>query len=187
MVKEAGKKHELAIVGLGGAGVLTVGRQVALAGSRMYRYVSYYPSYSWQMRGGSSECAVILSNEEIACPILEQPDNMLVLASNLFKTFIDRIRPGGLVVVGSLGLDKDIDSAGFNMVIIPEVEKEASAIGAAVVANTIMLGAYIQITGSLSPKAVEAELENQFGDKEKVLALNIKALQRGIELAKSVV
>jgi 2-oxoglutarate ferredoxin oxidoreductase subunit gamma len=138
------------------------------------------------MRGGSSECAVILSDDAIACPILEQSDNVLVLASHLFKTFMDRIRPGGLVVVGSLGLDKDIDSSGFNMVVIPDVEKEASDIGAAVVSNTIMLGAYIQITEALSPEAMEAELAFQFGKKEKVLALNKKALQRGIELAKSV-
>ena len=183
MATEGKKRHEIVVVGLGGAGVLTVGRQVALAGSTMYKYVTYYPSYSWQMRGGSSECSVILSDEQIHSPILEQSENMLVLAPHLLKTFVGRVRPGGLVVVGSLGLDKEVDGKDFRMIVVPQVEQEAAAIGNLVVANTIMLGAYLQISGALSPELLEAELDRQFADKKKVLEMNRKAFRRGIALA----
>ena len=186
MADKDNKRHEMVVVGLGGAGVLTVGRQVALAGSTLYKYVTYYPSYSWQMRGGSSECAVILSDEKINCPILEKARNMLVLAPHLMETFLPRIQPGGLVVVGSLGLDSKIKSNGFEMVVIPEVEREAAEIGNLVVANTIMLGAYISVTGAMSADLVEAELERQFAGKDKVLDMNKKALHRGLELAAAV-
>ena len=184
MVKRLNKRHEMVVIGLGGAGVLTVGRQVAMAGSTLYKYVTYYPSYSWQMRGGSSECAVILSNENINCPILEKSENILVLAPHLVKNCLDRVRSGGLVVVGSLGMEKGWERGDFRAVIIPDVEKEAAAIGNLVVANTIMLGAYIQLTGAMSPDLLEAELNRQFADKAKVLEMNKRALNRGIELAK---
>ena len=177
----------MVVGGLGGAGVLTVGRQVALAGSTLYRYVTYYPSYSWQMRGGSSECSIILSDEKIHSPILEQSENILVLAPHLLKTFLGRVRPGGLLVTGSLGLDKGIGGNNFRLIVVPNVEHEAAAIGNQVVANTIMLGAYIQITGTFTPEALEMELEKQFSAKKKVLELNKKALSRGMELARQLI
>ena len=173
-------KGEVIFGGVGGQGVLLIGEILSQAANMFYENVVFFPNYSAAVRGGTCECTVIFADEKIASPVLSKAQVVVILDPSQLKTFEERVRTGGTVIVESTGL---CDKVGRRDITVIEVQalKVARAMGNPVVSNFILLGAYIKLTNLVSPQLVEKELETRFGDKVEALSLNIEAFHQGLK------
>ena len=181
----AEKYFEVTMSGLGGKGVLTLGRILAEAGTEIYEEVSYFPNYSPAMRGGETECTVIFSDKSIPSPLIYNPEHAIVMDPASFSQFEMRLKPGGIIfcddsVISAKGDRDDIEV--FN---VPASE-EAVALGDLQVANMVLLGAYVGKADSVPLGMLERALTKRFkgSRRESLLDLNKKAVRRGNELAR---
>ncbi len=181
MATQGAPRHDVIMTGVGGKGVLTAGLLLAQAGMARYRNVVWFPSYQAAMRGGPSECTVILSDDDIASPILTQADALVVMDASQLKTFESRLKPGGILITESADLGDKISRKDVQTVTIPAVEK-ALGLGEIQTSNLFLLGAYLALTGAVPTELIEGELEKKFSGKEKALRLNKQALHHGMSL-----
>ena len=178
-------RAEVIMAGIGGMGVLVAGRVLSGAAFRRYKSVSWVPSYQAAMRGGSCECTVIFSDEQIASPILDQAQAVMVLDGSQFKAFEPRVRPGGVMIVESAGLrDKPIRED-FKLLPVSGLEMAVS-MGDSLINNLILLGVYVEVTKAITAELIEEELNRRYGGREAVVQRNTEAFRRGLELAKTV-
>jgi 2-oxoglutarate ferredoxin oxidoreductase subunit gamma len=173
--------YEVIMSGLGGKGVLLAGEVLARAARFEYEYVTWFPSYSAAKRGGPCECTTIMSEEEIASPVVSQAGAVVVMEPSQLKSFEKRVNPGGLLIVESLGLKDKPGREDIRVLLIPAVER-AVAMGNVQAANFILLGAYLQASGALPLEFIDRELETKFKE-ESFLSLNKQALREGAKLA----
>jgi 2-oxoglutarate ferredoxin oxidoreductase subunit gamma len=184
MNQETPTKTELIIAGLGGMGVLSAGNILATAALKKYKYTSWLPGYGSEKRGGLCECTMVISDEEIASPILDTAQTVILLDSAQAEVFADRVRPGGLMLVESSGLAYEPEGKEFRMLPVSGLEK-AVEMGSSVANNLIMLGVYTELVKPLPPELFIEEIEQRYADKESVLKLNKKAFNAGLEMGKS--
>jgi len=182
-----GKYFEVTMSGLGGKGVLTLGRILAEAGMDIHNHVSYFPNYSPAMRGGESECTVIFSDNPIPSPLIYNPAHAIVMDAASFTQFEMRLKPGGILfcdnsIVSGKAARDDIEI--YN---VPASE-EAVALGDLQVANMVLLGAYVGKAESVPLGMLERALTKRFAGtrREGLLQLNKKAVRKGNELARKI-
>lgn len=181
MKKESSVIHDVIMLGIGGKGVLLAGQLLAQAGINQYKHVLYFPEYGVFKRGGFSHCYVILSDKEIASPLLDQSEAIIVFEPSILGTCQDQVLPGGAIVVESAGLNTKVRRSDIRFVPVPAVET-AAKMGNPQVANLILLGAYVCTCKAVSPQLVDAELDKMLAGKAKALALNKEAFHKGCEL-----
>jgi len=188
----ANERHMVLAAGIGGSGVVWVGTLVARAGLRRYEYATRFPNFSAQMRGGPCECTVILSEAPILSPLVAKGDVLLILNNSQLLFFQERVRSGRVVILESTGLKTKIERNDVGLFEIPAIEIAAS-MGSTLVSSMILLGAYVRATNIFPPEFIERELEARFGivetgvsalGKEALLAQNVEAFRRGLELVK---
>jgi len=171
---------EIIMAGIGGTGVLVAGQVLAWAAQHHYKYVSWIPSYAGARRGWPVECTVIFSDEEIDCPILDEVKTAIVVESSQFEAFQCRLKSGGLLIAEKSGLKLERPRQDVVLLVISGLEA-AVGLGDPLVNNLILLGAYIERSGTVPIKAVEIELERRYHGHR--LELNRQAFRRGLELA----
>ncbi|MBM3132493.1 MAG: 2-oxoglutarate ferredoxin oxidoreductase subunit gamma [Chloroflexi bacterium] len=176
-------KVELIIAGVGGQGVLFAGQMLAQAGLRKYRYVSYMPSYGVEKRGGPSECTLVLSDEPVSSPVLDQAQTVMLLDSSQAKMFEGRVRPGGTMIVEKTGLDFKPTRADLHVKPVSGLEI-AMGMGGAVVNNLIMLGVYAELMKPVAPEIILEEIERKSGDRTELRERNRAAFNRGLALGR---
>ena len=170
---------EMICAGFGGQGVLTTGLILAEAGMKLGMNVLWYPSYGSEMRGGTANCSVVLSDLLVGSPVVNRPTELIAMNGPSLKRFEPRCRPGALVLVNSSQALEKVTRDDLRAFYIPSME-EAARLGNIKVANMIMLGAYIRATGALRIETLEKMLAHIFtGPKAHLVELNIKALQTG--------
>jgi len=172
---------EIIMAGIGGTGVLVAGQVLAWAAQHHYKYVSWVPSYAAAKRGWPVECTVIFSDEEIDCSILDEAKTVMVFESSQFEAFQPRVRSGGLLITEKSALKGEKQRQDIALVAIPGLEAAAS-MGEPLINNLILLGAYIQVAGTVPVELIEAELERRYEGSR--LELNRQAFQSGLELAR---
>lgn len=174
---------ELTIAGLGGQGALTIGRLLAEAGMSTYKHVSYFPNYGASMRGGESECTIILSNDAISAPLMLEPTSVILMGAAPLAEFEKRIRPGGILFIDSSLVSRKVTREDLRVIYLPAV-KSATDMGSNQVANFIFLGAYLEATKAVSVEVIEQALEKKLGGgrREALLALDKQALREGMRM-----
>ena len=179
-------RADVIMAGVGGKGVLTIGQIVAQAGLAQYQHATWIASYGLQMRGGASECTVVLSDEEIASPLVSRAGVVLLMAPGYVKAFEGRVRPGGTLIYDSAGMTEEVERGDIDVVAVPATEIGVG-MGDARVANMVLLGAFVARSGVLEPGLVEAEIERRMGnwDKRELLTRNLEAFRRGMALVAS--
>lgn len=184
-MKQNGKaRNEVLMVGIGGMGVLVTGQVLLEAASHRYENVTYISSYGFARRGGLCECTVIVSDDKIASPLLDQSQVIMLLDSSQFIGFEHRVRPGGIIVADTAGLNAERRRDDYKLCALPFLET-AQSMGSILGKNLIMLGTYIVLTEAVSIELIEEELKDRFKGNEKMLTLNMDAFKRGVELGKS--
>lgn len=171
------------IAGFGGQGVLAMGVTLAQAANTARRYVSWYPSYGPEQRGGTSNCSVVMSGQEIGSPVVYQPDILVAMNRPSLERFAGDVKKGGVIVYDSVCGEFTVPE-GVRALCIPAVELAKEA-GSPKAANTVMLGVLSGLGVTKLPDDVfEKALEDSFGDKVKLIPVNKKALAIGFEWGK---
>ena len=178
--------EDVIIAGFGGQGIMLMGQLLAYAGLKEAMNVLWMPAYGPETRGGFANCTVIFSNEEIGSPVVSHPHSMIIMNLPSMDKFEHNLIQGGLLVYNSSLIEREPHRKDVKTIKIPAVEI-AHELGNAKAANMVALGAYLGATGVVKPESVRQSLEKVFPGKEQVVALNVKALEKGIELSKKTV
>jgi 2-oxoglutarate ferredoxin oxidoreductase subunit gamma len=173
---------DVIMAGFGGQGVLLIGNLLAYAGMREKLNVTYIPVYGVEMRGGTANCTVVLSEDEIGSPIINRPKSLIALNRPSLDKFQPRLLDGGVEIINSSLVDEDLVEKGgrITSVLVP-AQALAEKVGNARAVNTIMLGAYVAATGIVKLATVEACLSEVMA--AKIVAINVTALRAGAEYA----
>jgi len=173
-------KKEIIISGFGGQGGLAIGKNLAEAGMAEGLNVTWAPSYGPEMRGGTANCAVVLSDKRIGSPVFTCPTELIALNEPSLAKFEANVQSGGTVFVNSSVVTDKISRQDLKTIYIPCAEI-AYKVGNPKVGNMVMLGAYIAATGVLRPETVRAIIKEMFtGSKAKLVPLNFRALDEGM-------
>jgi 2-oxoglutarate ferredoxin oxidoreductase subunit gamma len=178
--------HEFVFAGFGGQGVLSMGMTLSYAGMIEGKEISWMPSYGPEMRGGTANCTVIISNEKISSPIISKFDLAVVLNQPSLEKFEPAVKPGGLLVYESTNILNPPMRTDITVVPIPASE-EAVKLKNTKIMNMIVLGAVLERTHVVSMETVLTALRDVLPERyHHLLPLNEQALRRGMELASGV-
>ena len=167
------------IAGFGGQGVLFAGQMLAYAGMDNGRFVTWFPSYGPEMRGGTANCTVMVSDQPIGAPVTPAPDIVLVLNQPSFAKYVERVKEGGLLLVNSDSVQAETTRSDIKVVKLP-ASQLAKDCGAAQVMNLVMVGGMLAKRPFLSLTAVQQALHDHLpANKAKLLTANIQALAAG--------
>ncbi|HNT44309.1 MAG TPA: 2-oxoacid:acceptor oxidoreductase family protein [Syntrophorhabdaceae bacterium] len=170
--------------GFGGQGVLSMGFTLASAAMLEGRYVTYLPSYGVEVRGGTANCTVVVSDEEIASPVASEPEFVVAMNQPSFNRFQNILQSGGLMCVNASLVNASSVRSDIEVLSIPTSEL-AEQLGTIKVANMIMLGALIRASNIISFDAMIKNLAELLGEgKSKLIKLNREALERGFNYVK---
>jgi 2-oxoglutarate ferredoxin oxidoreductase subunit gamma len=176
--------EELIVAGFGGQGVLSLGMTLAYAGMVENKEISWMPSYGPEMRGGTANCIVILSENKISSPILSQFDSAIVLNQPSMDKFAPRIKPGGLLLYESGNIFKPSTRTDIDVIGVPATT-EALKMKNAKTMNMIMLGAYLQLKPVVKNDSILEALAKVLPEKyHHLLPINRQALELGEALAR---
>jgi 2-oxoglutarate ferredoxin oxidoreductase subunit gamma len=174
--------HELLIAGFGGQGVLSMGMTLAYAAMIENKEVSWMPSYGPEMRGGTANCIVIVSDRRISSPIITTFDTVIVLNQPSLDKFEKSVKSGGMLIYDSTNIISSPTRTDIEVVPIPASE-EASAMKNMKIMNMIVLGALLARRDVVKVESVMAALKKVLPERyHHLLPLNEQALRRGQEL-----
>jgi 2-oxoglutarate ferredoxin oxidoreductase subunit gamma len=168
--------------GFGGQGVMSLGQMLAYAGMLEGKNVTWMPSYGPEMRGGTAYCSVVVSDGPVGSPIVTaNATSLIVMNLPSFEKFEKSVIPGGLILMNSSLIEKDVQRRDVR--VFPLAANElAAACGNPKGGNMIMLGAYMAINGSPQLLNVVKAFKKVFVTRSaKLLDLNIKVLEKGME------
>ncbi len=174
--------EELIIAGFGGQGVLLTGRLLCVAAMRQGKKVSHIPSYGAEMRGGTANCSVVISDEDIASPVIERPSIVIALNGPSVAKFEPRVRPGGLLIWNS-SLVKNPPTRKDLVLVSLDATDLSLAEGTERAANMAAIGALLKLKPELVPvKAVEAALDEVISERNrKYNPVNLRILHAGFD------
>ncbi|MEA1926716.1 MAG: 2-oxoacid:acceptor oxidoreductase family protein [Candidatus Auribacterota bacterium] len=175
--------ERIIIAGFGGQGVMLAGKIVIQAGLSAGLNVTYIPSYGAEVRGGTAHCHVIISEEDIASPIIARPDACLVMNSpSLFK-FADRTIPGGIMIINSSLVDEPTGREDVIDIRIP-ANRIAEDGGNLKAANMAMLGAHVKHSKILTLPMIREAITKSLPPRHRnLLEINLFVLREGYDLA----
>ena len=167
--------------GFGGQGVLSMGLILAQAGMREGKNVTYLPSYGAEVRGGTANCTVAISDEEIASPVASSPEFITAMNQPSMIRFQHQLQSGGVLFLNSSLIDAEVMRGDIEVVWIP-VNSIAEQIGNSRSANMVMLGAFIKKSNLVKLDTFFEVLRETFGKKEELAGINKEALLAGYNL-----
>jgi 2-oxoisovalerate ferredoxin oxidoreductase beta subunit len=168
------------VAGFGGQGVLLLGEVLAEAGLEAGLEVSWLPSYGPEMRSGTSNCHVRLSNEAIDSPLVTSPNILIAMNEPSLRKFDKSVRAGGWVIYNGETFPADCEREDVHVLALPFTQI-AHELGSARVCNMVMLGALLEIADGLPPESIDAALR-RLVTSAKWFELDERALERGREL-----
>lgn len=170
------------LAGFGGQGILFAGKVMAYAGLIEEKFVSWLPSYGPEMRGGTANCSVCLSDEPIGSPLVLTPDLLLAMNLPSYEKFINEVRPGGTAVLDSSLIDKKSDRTDISCFYVPATAL-ANQQGMKGLSNIILLGKALKEVGFAALQSMEDAMRKCIPPKkEKLLEPNLEALRLGRSL-----
>ena len=169
------------ISGFGGQGIISAGILLAQAGMIENKHVSWFPAYGAEMRGGTANCSVVVSSDEVASPIVARPDTVIVMNEPSLAKFEPMLKPGGLLIINSSLVNSKPQRSDIRVAYVA-CNKIAEEIGTTKIANMVALGAFMGLTGALGVEAISKALPKVFKRaKPELLELNVQALKKGAE------
>ena len=181
MAHEKNERFEKSLIaaGFGGQGLMVLGQLVAYAGIAEGRYVSWIPSYGPEMRGGTANCCVIVSDDEIGAPVVSDADAVVVMNQPSLTKFKDAVKPGGILLYNSDLIKLGDVRPDIKVLSIP-ANAIANEAGSDKVANIVMLGALVTASEIVGDKTCEETIKAKLGAKKpEFLPMNLVAYERG--------
>ncbi len=177
--------EEIIIAGFGGQGVLSMGKILAYSGVMENKEVSWMPSYGPEMRGGTANVIVIISDERISSPIVNFFDTAIILNQQSMDKFEKTVKPGGLLIYDPNGITHHPQRKDINIYTI-EAADEASKVGLSKVFNMVVLGGYLKLKPIVQPEYIHKGLEKSLPKRHHgMIPENEKAIAKGKEIVKA--
>ena len=177
-------ERNLMVAGFGGQGVMTLGKFLAEATCESTdKNVTFFPSYGAEQRGGTANCYVVISDDDIGAPLGDQMDDLIVMNDPSLSKFLYKLVPGGTLYINSSIVKSEITRTDIKVVKAPMTEL-ALEMGSAKVLNIIMLGVYVGYTQVVPEGVVWRTIEHKLGKKPALLPLNRQAFDLGLKLGR---
>lgn len=179
-------EERIIIAGFGGQGVLMLGKLLAQAGMLEGKQVSWLPAYGPEMRGGTANCHVIISDAAIGAPIVTEATGVIAMNLPSLDRYESSVQPGGWLLLNSSLIPRASLRRDVRVLPIP-VNDIAQRQGSQRVANVVMLGACLALSQPVQRASVIAAIEEALGHgKQHLLAINLNALEAGLAFASAV-
>ena len=176
--------HTYLIAGFGGQGLLFAGKFLAYKGLLENKEVSWLPSYGPEMRGGTANCSVIVSDEEVGSPLVDMADVIVAMNLPSLLKFEDKVKPGGVLVVNRSLIDRKVERDDIQVVYC-DANRIAEEVGNPKGANVAILGAMLEKAPITSVETMMEAIRIELGEKKaRFLEGNKKALVAGMESAR---
>ena len=176
-------KTGILISGYGGQGVMLAGTLLCYAGISEGREVTFFPSYGAEMRGGTANCQVIISDSPIGSPVVSEPDILICLNAPSWDRFAVKTPEGGLIVANS-SLVKNREKAAPGTAVYIPANNIAEECGSVLSANVVLLGAMSRLSGTVSIGSIKESIPPLMSGRKKGLAeINIRAAEAGYKAA----
>lgn len=172
---------EILLAGFGGQGVLFAGKILAYCGLMDNRELSWLPSYGPEMRGGTANCSVCISDKPIGSPLVTAPDILVAMNQPSYDKFISAVKPGGTAFIDSTLIDSECSRNDISCFYVPssQLAEENNLKGGS---NIILLGKLIKETGLFSPETVKKAVEKVVpSSKAHLIANNFRAFELGLD------
>lgn len=170
---------EIIIAGFGGQGVLFGGQLLSYAAMDEGKEVTWIPSYGPEMRGGTANCTVVISDEEIGSPFVHQPAAVIAMNRPSLDKYEPLVRPGGVLVVNTSMVDRKVERTDVQVVEV-DANAQAEKLGDQRMANMILLGAMLSKLPVLPVEAIEHALKEHLPARhQRLLSQNYRALREG--------
>ena len=175
------KTTQILIAGFGGQGVLFAGKFLAYKGLMQDKQVSWLPSYGPEMRGGTANCSIIISDTPVGSPIITNPDVLVAMNLPSLQKFVDTVVPGGHILVDSTLIGEKVERTDVQVHYIPATQMAKDA-GFSTLANMILAGKVIKESGCVSFDGNKETLEAFIpAKKANLIDINCQALQAGYD------
>jgi len=174
-------QRDVIMAGFGGQGILLIGKMLAYAGMHEGKQVSWLPSYGPEMRGGTCNCTVVVSDKPVGSPVIRSPRAVLAMNLPSLEKFEGDIRPGGLLLINSSLISRGTNRDDLTVIEVP-ANQVATDLGNPRGANMVALGAYLGATDAVSMDEVIEVIRETFAARPAVIEVNIDALRKGYEL-----
>ena len=175
----------LCVAGFGGQGVMTLGKFLASATcDSTNKNVTFFPSYGAEQRGGTANCFVVISDENIGAPLGDVMDDLIIMNGPSLQKFLPTLKQGGALFINSSIVKDKIKRDDISIIKAPVTEL-ALELGNAKVLNVIMLGVYVGYSEIIDAETVWSAIEHKLGSKPKLLPLNRQAFEKGLEIGRS--
>lgn len=170
---------QMLIAGFGGQGVLFAGKVLAYKGLEEEKQISWLPSYGPEMRGGTANCSVIISDTPVGSPIVSDPDILIVMNLPSLDKYENAVKAGGKVFVDSALIERSVERTDIDAFYIPAT-KMARELGVPTLANMIIVGKVIRETGVVDMDGLKDALAKTVSAKHQdLIEANLKAIEAG--------
>ena len=169
------------LAGFGGQGVLFAGKFLAYKGMVQGKQLSWLPSYGPEMRGGTANCSVIISETPVGSPIITNPDVLIAMNLPSLQKFVDAVVPGGKIILDSTLIDAKVERDDIEVFYVPATQLAKDA-GFATLANMVLMGKVMKESGAVSFENNKSTFEAFIpAKKANLIEINCQALQTGYD------
>jgi 2-oxoglutarate ferredoxin oxidoreductase subunit gamma len=176
----------LTMAGFGGQGLMFIGKLLAFSSMKAGLNVTWIPSYGPEMRGGTANCTVVISDEPIASPVIKKPESLIIMNNPSLEAFEPKMKAGGTLFINSNLVTRPIERKDIKVVSVP-ADDIAVAVGEKKSANMVMLGAYLGRMEIVDSEQIAEGCKELFGAKAgQLMEVNMKAFNEGMKHAKAV-
>lgn len=167
------------LAGFGGQGILLAGTILANAFMIDGKNVTWYPCYGAEMRGGTVNCEIVVSDTEVSSVHKQDTDYALVLNQQSFDKFVKRVKAGGTIIANSTLVAESEPRSDIKYIFVP-MGDIANSLGTSKITNVVSLGVAASVVNIISKEALKSAVEKVLGEKKKdLLPLNMRALEEG--------
>jgi len=182
---ESGFYEEVVIAGFGGQGVMLAGKLLAQTAMMAGKEATYMPSYGAEVRGGTANCMIVIADEAIACPLICDPNSLVVMNKASLNKFATRIKKGSLLIMNSSLIEHEPELDETIGILSVPASDLAIELGNPKSANMVAIGAYLQRRGLFGAEAAAEALPHVLAKRyHNTLPVNILAIKRGAEFVK---
>jgi 2-oxoglutarate ferredoxin oxidoreductase subunit gamma len=177
-------QHEVQFAGFGGQGIMVMGQILAQSAMLASSEVVWIPSYGPEMRGGTAYCTVVIGDRPIGSPIIRNPKHLVAMNRPSLEKFAPTVKPGGVVFINSSMISIGADREDVDVLKVPIIEI-AKDLGNVKAANIVALAAFVARSKIVDFELLREAVKEKFAAREKLIPLNMKALEEGRKAALS--
>lgn len=173
--------HSVISAGFGGQGVMLFGQILSMAAMFEGKFTTWLPSFGPEMRGGTANCTVIISDDYIASPVVDEPTGVVAFNLPSMLKFEKILKENGILIINSSVIDTKPHRENIKVIKIP-ANDIAEELGNPMVSNMVMLGAYLKATKAVTLKSIEKALQERLtGKKSDLIKINLEAIKAGMK------